>query len=75
MTSPKKVNPRHEHAPENQSPGASGPGQQGYDGAVTVGDEGGAAGPESFLDPTGTGREMDLRPLQGTEESDEDEED
>ena len=57
MTSPKKTNPRHEHSPENLAPGASGPGQQGYDGEATVGDEGAAAGPEAFFDPTGTGRE------------------
>ena len=34
------------------APGASGPGEPGYDGEVTLGDEGAAAGPESFVDPT-----------------------
>lgn len=35
------------------SPGASGPGDPGYDGRATVGDEGAAGGPESFEDPFG----------------------
>jgi hypothetical protein len=35
-------------------PGASGPGEPGYDGEATIGDEGAAAGPESFVDPSGT---------------------
>ena len=56
MTSPKKVHDRHEHSPDNLAPGSSGPeDEQGYNGEMTVGDEGGAAGPEAFLDPTGTG--------------------
>jgi len=59
MASPDKVNRRHAHAPDNQAPGGSSPGQQGYSGEATVGDEGGAAGPEAFIDPTGTGREID----------------
>ena len=57
MASPDKVNPRHEHEPDNLAPGSSGPGDQGYSGEVTIGDEGAAGGPGSFLDPTGTGRE------------------
>ena len=35
------------------SPGASGPGEPGYDGEVTVGDEGGGAGDEAYQDPFG----------------------
>jgi hypothetical protein len=35
------------------SPGASGPGEAGYDGDAPVGDEGAAAGPESYDDPFG----------------------
>jgi hypothetical protein len=35
------------------SPGASAPGDPGYGGRATVGDEGAAAGPESFGDPFG----------------------
>jgi len=59
MATPDKINTREEHTPENQSPGQSGPGAQGYSGEFTIGDEGGAAGAEAFLDPTGTGAEMD----------------
>lgn len=43
----------HEHASAAGAPGASGPGDAGYEGEVTVGDEGAAAGPESFQDPFG----------------------
>ena len=35
------------------APGASGPGEQGYGGEATVGDEGAAAGPEAYQDPFG----------------------
>ena len=35
------------------SPGASGPGEVGYDGDVAVGDEGAAAGAEAYEDPFG----------------------
>ena len=35
------------------APGASGPGEPGYEGEVTLGDEGGSAGPESFDEPFG----------------------
>lgn len=35
------------------SPGASSPGEPGYEGRATVGDEGAAGGPESFQDPFG----------------------
>ena len=43
-----------DHAAAAGAPGASGPGEQGYDGTATIGDEGAAAGPESFVDPNGT---------------------
>jgi len=42
-----------DHAAAAGAPGASGPGEAGYDGAATVGDEGAAAGAESFVDPNG----------------------
>jgi hypothetical protein len=35
------------------SPGASGPGEPGYEGDATVGDEGAAAGDEAYQDPFG----------------------
>ena len=35
------------------SPGASDPGDPGYEGDVAVGDEGAAAGPEAYQDPFG----------------------
>ena len=35
------------------SPGASGPGEPGYEGEVTVGDEGAVAGDEAYQDPFG----------------------
>jgi hypothetical protein len=35
------------------SPGASSPGEPGYEGDVAVGDEGAAAGPEAYDDPFG----------------------
>lgn len=41
----------HEHASAAGAPGASGPGDPAYDGEVTLADEGGAAGAESFVDP------------------------
>lgn len=34
------------------APGGSGPGDPAYQGEATLGDEGAAAGPESFVDPT-----------------------
>lgn len=43
-----------EHSAAAGAPGASGPGEAAYDGAATIGDEGAAAGPESFQDPNGT---------------------
>jgi hypothetical protein len=42
------------HSSAAGAPGASGPGDAGYDGEATIGDEGAAAGPESFVDPNGT---------------------
>jgi hypothetical protein len=47
-----------DHAAAAGAPGASGPGEQGYDGTATIGDEGAAAGPESFVDPNGTSPEI-----------------
>ena len=35
------------------SPGASGPGEPGYEGDATVGDEGATAGDEAYQDPFG----------------------
>ncbi len=35
------------------SPGASDPGEPGYEGDVAIGDEGAAAGPEAYQDPFG----------------------
>ena len=35
---------------DGRSPGASGPGEPGYEGRATVGDEGAAATPESYID-------------------------
>ena len=43
----------HDRADAAGSPGASGPGDPAYGGEVTIGDEGAAAGPESFGDPFG----------------------
>ncbi len=43
-----------EPKPGSGDPGASGPGEAGYEGAATIGDEGAAAGPESFVDSNGT---------------------
>jgi hypothetical protein len=42
------------HSSAAGAPGASGPGDAGYEGEATIGDEGAAAGPESFQDPNGT---------------------
>lgn len=41
------------------SPGASGPEDPAYDGVATLGDEGGAAGPESFVDPNASEEEAE----------------
>lgn len=42
------------HSSGAGAPGASGPGEDAYEGAAMIGDEGAAAGPESFMDPNGT---------------------
>lgn len=42
-----------EHSSAAGAPGASGPGEAAYEGEATIGDEGAAAGPESFIDPNG----------------------
>ena len=49
---------RPQHDPRDDttirpSPGASSPGEPGYEGDVALGDEGAAAGPESYDDPFG----------------------
>ena len=41
----------------DHSPGASGPGDPAYGGRVTIGDEGAAAGPASFVEPDATEEE------------------
>lgn len=41
------------------APGGSGPGEPAYEGDVTLGDEGAAAGRESFVDPTATEEEAE----------------
>jgi len=54
--------PDHDDTAVRPSPGASGPGEPGYEGDATVGDEGAAAGPEAYQDPFGrpdTGGEGD----------------
>ena len=43
----------HDDTALRPSPGASGPGEPGYDGEVTVGDEGAVAGDEPHQDPFG----------------------
>ena len=43
----------HEHSTAAGAPGASAPGEPGYEGEATIGDEGAAAGEESFQDPFG----------------------
>ncbi len=57
MTADRAEDPGH-HSSAAGAPGASGPGEAAYDGASTIGDEGGAAGPESFQDPNGTPPQM-----------------
>jgi hypothetical protein len=49
-----RANDPGHHSAAAGAPGASGPGEQGYDGEATIGDEGAAAGPEAFEDPNGT---------------------
>lgn len=43
----------HEHSTAAGAPGASGPGEQGYEGEATIGEEGAAAGAEAFVEPFG----------------------
>lgn len=54
MTAGEKAKDPGHHSSAAGAPGASGPGDEGYDGEATIGDEGAAAGPESFVDPNGT---------------------
>ena len=49
-----RANDPGHHSSAAGAPGASGPGEAAYDGAAMIGDEGAAAGPESFQDPNGT---------------------
>ena len=57
---PRKHDPRDDTT-IRPSPGASDPGEPGYEGDAAVGDEGAAAGPESYEDPFG-------RPASGVKE-------
>ncbi len=50
---PNAMREPHEHSAGAGAPGASGPGDPGYEGEAMVGDEGVVAGPESFDDPFG----------------------
>ena len=50
---PNRMRDPHEHAAAAGAPGASGPGEAGYEGEAMVGDEGAAAGAESFVEPFG----------------------
>ncbi|MDQ3897915.1 MAG: hypothetical protein M3326_11865 [Actinomycetota bacterium] len=45
--------PQDDDTAIRSAPGASSPGEPGYDGDVAVGDEGAAAGPEAYQDPFG----------------------
>ena len=45
--------PENDDTAIRSSPGASGPGEPGYEGDAAVGDEGAAAGPEAYQDPFG----------------------
>lgn len=44
---------RHDDTTARTSPGASGPGEQGYSGEATIGDEGAAAGNAPYQDSSG----------------------
>lgn len=45
--------PQDDDTAIRSAPGASAPGEPGYEGEVAVGDEGAVAGPEAFQDPFG----------------------
>ena len=49
----------HDHDTAAGSPGASAPGEPGYEGEATIGDEGAAAGDLSFQDPFGRPEDME----------------
>lgn len=51
MTKRQLTNDPGDHSSAAGAPGASGPGETAYEGEATIGDEGAAAGPESFTDP------------------------
>ena len=50
---PNQVERPHEQAAAAGAPGGGGAGDAGYEGEVTMGEEGGSAGPESVRDPFG----------------------
>ena len=62
---PNQMERPHEHASAAGASGAGGPGDAGYEGEVTIGEEGGAAGPESFQDPFGRPDSGDPPPHSG----------
>ncbi len=52
----------HEHSSAAGAPGASAPGEPGYDGEATIGDDGAAAGEEAFVDPFGRPEPHEVAP-------------
>ena len=60
----------HEHASAAGAPGASAPGEQGYEGAATIGDEGAVGGAESFSDPFGRPETDPPEVMEGWEDAD-----
>lgn len=58
MSTPDRAKDPGHHSSAAGAPGASGPGDPGYDGEAMIGDEGAAAGPESFVDQNGTNDEI-----------------
>ena len=57
----------HDRSDAAGAPGASGPDDPAYGGRATIGDEGAAAGPESFGDPFGRPDSADPTPAPGTD--------
>jgi hypothetical protein len=51
MTDDNKMKEPHEHASEAGAPGASGPGDPGYEGDVTIGEEGASGGDDTAETP------------------------
>ncbi|HEX7165645.1 MAG TPA: hypothetical protein VF230_01565 [Acidimicrobiales bacterium] len=60
-----RAEPLHEHAAAAGAPGASGPGEPGYEGEVTVGEDAGLTG----TGPTGTGSAADAEPTETDDRS------